>query len=237
MAVNTPQKFANDFWPTFNRLVATVIIISQVVILAIITLISFMFGFIEDNPIAFAGIVSAQVILGTLASIGISKLASRPIRDLLAAIIHVSGEPTASTPPNPNDARFAKNGFKDVLQTIYELALHDEQPVAVISSGPATAATALTPAQIAKPVTSSLEAALNETSCGFVVMNHERAITFSNKAAPLNIDSNGVSKLSLLFNGQETLDAWLDDCDKNAVHAEHTWSRVPNKLGRRTSFI
>jgi signal transduction histidine kinase len=82
-----------------------------------------------------------------------------------------------------------------------------------------------------------LEAALNETSCGFVVMNHERKITFSNKAAPLNVDSNGVSSLSLIFNGQETLDAWLEDCDKNAVHAERTWSRISNKLpeeeGRR----
>jgi len=61
-------------------------------------------------------------------------------------------------------------------------------------------------------------------------MNHERTITFSNRAAPLNIDSNGVSTLSLLFNGPETLAVWLEDCDKNAVHAERTWSRVPNKL-------
>ena len=237
MAVDKPQKFANDFWPAFNRLATTIIVVAQVVVLLIITAIAFLFGFIEDNPVAFGGIISAQVILGTLASIIIYRLASRPIRDLLAAIIHVSGQPTASTPPNPNDQRFAKNGFKDVLQTIYELASTDKAPATVISSGPASSLASVTPVQIEKPVTSSLEAALNETSCGFVVMNHQRVITFSNKSAPLNVNSDGVSSLSLLFNGQETLDAWLDDCDKNAVHAERTWSRVPNKLpeeeGRR----
>ena len=37
MAVNTQPKFAKDFWPYFNRLVATVIVVAQLVILAIIS--------------------------------------------------------------------------------------------------------------------------------------------------------------------------------------------------------
>ena len=61
-------------------------------------------------------------------------------------------------------------------------------------------------------------------------MDQSRQITFSNNAAPINIGTDGVASLSLIFNGQETLDAWLDDCERNAVHAERTWSRIPNKL-------
>jgi len=238
MAVTTP-KFAKDFWPYFYKVVATVIVISQLVILLVIAAVLYMFGFLESNPLAFGGILTAEAILGTVSSIAIYKLAAQPIKDMLAAVVHVSGEPTATTPPNPNDKRFEQSGFKDVLQTIYQLASKDDATAGtVLSSAPAVAQPMQTlPIPIAKPATTMLESALNETSCGFVVMNHERVITFSNKAAPLNVDANGVSSLSLIFNGQETLEAWLDDCEKNAVHAERTWSRISNKLpeeeGRR----
>ena len=229
MAVNKPQKFAKDFWPYFYRVIATVIATSQVIVLIVIAAILYMFDFYETNMLAFVGILVAEAILGTVSSIAIYKLASQPIKDLLAAVVHVSGEPTATTPPNPNDKRFEQSGFKDVLQTIYQLASNNKEPVITLSSAPAATAVT-TPVFVAKPATTMLESALNETSCGFVVMNHERKITFSNKAAPLSVDSNGVSSLSLIFNGQETLDAWLDDCDENAVHAERIWSRIPNKL-------
>jgi signal transduction histidine kinase len=219
VAVVSQQKFAKDFWPYFNRVVTTVIITSQIIMLIVIATILFMFGFIGSNLLAFVSILTAQVILGTFISLAIYQLATQPIKDLLAAVVHVSGEPTATTPPNPNDARFEKSGFKDVLQTIYELASNEATDAPAIGSVP-----------LITPANTMLETALNETSCGFVVMNHARKITFSNKAAPLIIDSNGVSSLSLLFNGQETLAAWLEDCDKNAVHAERTWARVPNKL-------
>lgn len=227
MAVTAPQKFAKDFWPYFSHSMTARIVVIQLVILITTAGILFLFDFQKSNLLAFASILSAQTILGAVGSIIVYRLLSRPFRDVLAAIIHVSGEPTATTPPNPNDERFEKSGLKDVLQTIYTLA-SDEKSSEIVTT--ATANPQNSP-------TAMIEAALNETSCGFVVMNHERKITFSNKAAPTNIDSDGISSLSLLFNGQETLDAWLEDCDKNAVHAERTWSRVPNKLpeeeGRR----
>jgi len=226
MAVTTP-KFAKDFWPSFNKLIARTITISQLIMLVLVGTALYMIGIFDRDPWAFLGILTGQTILGTIASVIIFKFISRPLRDLIAAVVHISGEPTATTPPNPNDQRFAKNGLKDVLQTIYELSSS--------AAAPATAAELATPVQSSP--TAMIEAALNETSCGFVVMNHERTITFANKAAPTNIDSNGVMSLSLLFNGIETLDAWLIECDKAAVHAERTWARIPNKLpeeeGRR----
>ncbi|MBC7564790.1 HAMP domain-containing histidine kinase [Candidatus Saccharibacteria bacterium] len=240
MAVNKPQKFARDFWPYFNRIVVTVIIISQFIILLAMAAILYMFDFLETNLLAFIGILSAQLILGLATAFAVYKLAAQPIKDVLAVVLHISGDPTTMTPPNPNDTRFEQSGFKDVLQTIYSLASdHDKTPNEAIVSMPTTIleAAVVAPQPMIRPATTMLEAALNETSCGFVVMNHERKITFSNKAAPLSISSDGVSSLSLIFNGQETLDAWLEDCDKNAVHAERLWSRISNKLpeeeGRR----
>jgi signal transduction histidine kinase len=226
---NEPQKMAKDFWPHFNRGIALLIVIIQILILLAIAALLYFVGFFNENPLAFAGTLVAQTILGVVASAIIYRFVARPVKDLLAAIIHVSGEPTATTPPNPNDERFARSGFKQVLQTIYELASNDTPTKPAASTAPSTSVIAATPQSQTSP-SQLIETALNETICGFVVMNHERKITFSNKAAPVNIDQNGVASLGLLFNGADTLDTWLDECDKTAVHAEHTWSRVPDRL-------
>lgn len=228
VALEKPQKMAKDFWPHFNRGVAIVIVVTQILILVAIAALLYFLGFFENNPIAFAGTLVAQTILGVIASAIIYRFVARPIKDLLSAIIHVSGEPTNTTPPNPNDQRYERNGFKAVLQTIYELAANGSQPSATETAAQGTSSTpsAVTPSTTAHV----MEAALNETLAGFVVMNHERKITYSNKAAPVDIGTDGNAKLNLLFNGQDSLEAWLAECDKNAVHAEKTWTRVPDKL-------
>jgi signal transduction histidine kinase len=144
----------------------------------------------------------------------------RPTSDLLAAIIHVAGEPTDKTPPNPNDKRYERNGFKQALQTLYELALsHQESPTSDILSVPT-----------AQSARDTLSAALDATTSGFVVLDHDRRISYSNKSAPIHTDQDNHVSLALLFNGTDTLDAWLDDCEQHAVHAEHVWTRVPDRL-------
>ena len=237
MAVTKQPKFAKDFWPQKRRSIVALIVITQIVTLGTTAAILYLFGFLQTHPTAFASVLAAQAVLGSVVSLGIYLAMARPLKDILAAIIHVSGEPTTTTPPNPNTGKFEKSGFKDVLQTIYQLASENESRQSTAAPKTAESAVNAPAPQNERHLSAFLESALNETSCGFVVMNHERKITFSNNAAPLNINTDGVASLSLLFNGQETLDSWLDDCDKNAVHAEHTWARIPNKLpeeeGRR----
>jgi len=231
MAITRP-KLAKDFWPYFNNVVGTVIVVSQIIVIALIAAILYIIGFLNYNPYAFFGVILTEAVFGTLGSLAVYYVVSRPVRDMLAAVVHVSGEPTTTPPPNPNDGRFQKNGFKEVLQTIYQLAGNETSSLSVPSIPADSNAMPLPP-----NAASVLENALNDTSCGFVIMNQKRDITFANKAAPINLEPNGDRSLSLIFNGQETLDAWLADCEKNAVHAERTWARVPNKLpeeeGRR----
>lgn len=232
MAVDKSPKMAKEFWPKFNRGVAILIIALQILIILAIAALLYFIGFFKENPLGFATTLVAQTILGVVASAILYKFVARPIKDLLAAIIHVSGEPTTTTPPNPNEKRFAKSGFKNVLQTIYEMASNEapvQQEVNTREAGTQTAETASTAPETVTP-SNLIERALDETKCGFVVMNHERKITFANKAAPVNLDKESQSVLTLLFNGEDTLDAWLDECDKNAVHAERTWTRVADKL-------
>lgn len=221
-------RFGKDFWPFFNKGVIIIIISVQLFVLLVLAAILYFSGIFHSNGTVFIVALSAQTILGLTASLLVYRVVARPMKDLLAAVMHVSGERTDTTPPNPNSTRFEKNGFKDILLTIYELASKRDEALAVTESNETS------PSVIPS---GHVEKALDETLTGFVTMDNARTITYANKAAPVNVTTEGVTKLSLLFNGQDTLENWLADCEQHAVHAERTWSRIPNKLpeeeGRR----
>lgn len=243
MELKKPQRLAKDFWPIFHRKAVMLVTASQIVLAIFITLLLIMFGLHSSNPILFSIIIFAFFALSIVAQIIMYIYLARPAKDLIAAIVHITGEPTVSTPPNPNDKRYEKNGFKDVLQTLYELASkqHSEE-IAVNPPAQATDLTQPTPSQIAAPASSStgqdlLRSALDETVCGFIVMDKDRRVTFSNKSAPIKVTQDGHSQLDLLFPERDTLDMWLDECEKSAVKTERSWTRIPDRLpdqeGRR----
>lgn len=219
-------QLVKDFWPRFKRGAVVIIIILQLLILIALAVLLNSFGFFKDNPLGVAGALVANAVLGIVASVIIYHVVAKPIKHLLAALIHIAGEPTNQTPPNPNEAHFQKNGFKPVLQTIYQLAADTPDPIAEGSAntatGPQTAITSSTKALV--------DAALDSTICGFVVMNPERKITYANKAAPLRVDTNGIQSLELIFGDSDSIEKWWDECEHAAVHAERTWTRIPNKL-------
>jgi len=223
MAVKgTPQqKLAKDFWGHFSHSVVASIIVIQVIFILITTGLVYLSGLFATHFMLSILIIVTQTIFASVFSVIVFGLIARPLKDLLAAVIHVSGEPTVTTPPNPNDSRFANSGFKDALQTIYQLA-GGEIKTPLTTDAPVSETLLAT--------SNVLELALSETSCGFVVFNKNRSIIYSNKAAPVNIDQSGSSKLGLYFSGSDTLDAWLDECEESAYHEEHVWTRIPDRL-------
>lgn len=201
----------------------TLTVIIQIVGLAISATILFLFDIFNANPMASIVLIASQLTIGIVASILLFGILSQPIKDILAVIIHISGDRTATPPPNPNDINYEKNGFKDVLQTLYNLA--SSRPVNDESSA------VTEPTDI--PTTGAqefIQTALDKTICGFVVMDQNRSIVYANKAAPISVDRDGKSNLNLVFNGQDTLDSWLAECEKSAVRAENTWTRIPDRL-------
>ena len=220
MAVTPMAKLIRDYLPAFKRGAVVRIIFMNLLIGGAVAA-----GLIVTNTFAAEStalwIVAGSVfIAGTLSNIILLAYAAKPAKDLLSAIVHISGEPTDKTPPNPNQKRYARNGFKQALQTIYELAQKDTATSAQTSDVSVSADSA----------TNALTAALNATPTGFAVLNHERQLTFTNASAPVKTGTDGTKSLSLMFTGTDTLDAWLDDCDQHAVHAEHIWTRIPDRL-------
>lgn len=228
MAITEKPQLVKDFFPRFKRGAVILIIILQVTILLAIAVSLQYFGFFKNSPLAFVTTLVAQSVLGIIASLIVFRFVAQPIKYLLAAITHIAGEPTTTTPPNPNEQHFIKNGFKPVLQTLYQLASDTPNPIA---DGEAQIAKSTSTGQIIHADTkATIESALDATICGFVVMNSERKITYANKATPLRIDQEGVQYLDLLFNENDTIEKWWDECNEKAVRAEHMWPRIPNKF-------
>jgi signal transduction histidine kinase len=228
MAIAQPPQLVKDFFPKFKRAAIVLIIALQVIILLAIAIALHYFGFFNDNPLAYVSTLVAQSVLGVVASLILFQFIARPIKNLLAAITHIAGEPTSTTPPNPNETHFVKNGLKPVLQTIYQLASATPDPIADGEKNIGLAISAVH--TVSAETKASVEAALDATICGFVIMNQDRSIAYANKATPLRIDSDGVQSLDLLFNEHDTIQKWWDECEATAVRAERTWTRISNKL-------
>lgn len=229
--LNQKPQLVKDFWPRFKNNVTILIVALQIGVLLVFTSIFFALGWFENDPILAVGLLAAQAILGMFVSIIVYLFSAQPGKHILAALTHVAGEPTTSTPPSPNARQFEKSGFKSVLQTIYQLAAGTPDPLA--QKG--IQATELSLTQAASPPTPQtartlVEQALDTTICGFVIMDRSRKIVYANKATPIRMSTDGVQSLDLLFGDNDTIDLWWNQCEASAVHAEKTWSRVPNKL-------
>lgn len=150
------------------------------------------------------------------ASIGMNLLLTSqllvPLKDLMNTLTHISGEPTQTTPPNPNAERFEHDGLKPVLQLIYKLALGENEK------------------KQSPKHTYPLSKALENTAAGFAILSTKQDIVYANSKAPIHTNPDGKKTIDLIFDDDISLSTWLKDCEENAVHAEHTWERVADKI-------
>lgn len=225
MELKRPPKQANQFWHSFFKQKVIIIVITQIIVSLSVGLALILTNTLTVSSIILWIIVISLLLVSVTTSLLIFNSSVRPTRDLLAAILNVSGERTDLTPPNPNTKKNEKSGFRDALQTIYKLSSSQNETKPAIE----------VKTDVPQPL--DIFTALDMTTCGFVALDNKRKIIYSNKPAPIHTDSDGVKTLDLLFNGNDTLDTWLDTCEEHAIHAEHVWTRIPDQLpnqeGRR----
>lgn len=215
MAVKPPQMI-RDYWPRFRSRAIALIVLMQVAATLAVGCALIIAG-VTSVSIAFW--ITLIAILAT--NIGINVLLFTqlftPMKDLTSALTHVSGEPSVVTPPNPNARHFERDGFKPLLQLIYELASDNKESVgeAVKSDEPSMA---------------DLATALNNTQAGFIVLDTTGSVIYANKHAPVRTEPDGKVTIELLADDDFNLTKWLKDCEENAVHTERIWQRVANKV-------
>lgn len=205
----TPQ-FVKDFWPRFSAKTATLSLILSLGSLIPMAITLYVSGIFGSNIMLAVILLFVQFVSVYLLLFAFAAFATRPTKYLLSALTFVTGERDGSTPPNANETRFKKTGLSAAIEAIYS-AFSQE----VVASS-----TTLDTTQ------KSLGVVLDTLTSGVVAFNESRTITYSNKAAPVTLTSDGVATLTLNFRPDNALEEWWDECEETTVHAEKTWYRV-----------
>lgn len=216
MAVE-PKKIApiRSYWPHFHKQSILLTILMQLIVTVVVGSVLVASGSFSITNVLLWVTLFAVYITSLGVNMLLLSVVTEPTKNLMNAITHVSGEPTTTTPPNPNAKRFARSGFRETLQLIYELSAQANK-----ATEPATP----------DESTKTLKSALDSTLTGFVILDSKRQVVYSNQHAPVASDRSGTPTLELIFSNEQSLDDWLKDCEEHAVHAEKTWARISNKL-------
>ena len=209
------QPMVRDYWPHFNRRANTIAILIQLAIVSAISLALVAGGIHPTSSVFIVTIIVIGALTITL-NLMLVKVLLKPLRDVSAALTHISGEPTDVTPPNPNAEQFEGSRFKPLLDLIYKLA-----------SSEATAKSISAPASGSEP---ALSAAFDRAKASVVTMSGDGTITYASKAAPVTTDSDGNRSLELVFDVDQSIDQWREASVDRLVKAHQSWRRIPNRL-------
>lgn len=203
-----------DYWPRYSRRAMVITVMMQIVIALIVGLSLIIAGLSPATP-AFMIIIVAVVASTTGLNIILVNLLLTPLKDLAAALTHVSHEPSVVTPPNPNGKFYEREGFKPLLQLIYQLAANEQ------TIGPESGEH--------QPV-ELLPRALTHTKAGVVIMNSQSEILYHSPKAPVSTNPEGKKQLNLIFEDSIDFDTWRQQVVSKSMRADNSWLRVADKL-------
>ncbi len=208
--VNKPLM--RDYWRKYRARVYIIVTCAQVSIVLIIMLALQLTNIMNLSLLMFFAVSFIAAAAQNIITIILIHVIGRPFHDLVQAIVHVAGEPTATTPPNPNIHTYDRDGFKDILQTVYELATRNEEEQK--------------PSQSNDIIMTGIE----NSSTGIAILDKDRKVVFHNSHAPITKNLKDEDILQLIFQEDDSLEKWLDRNQKNKLSSEHVWTRVANKL-------
>ena len=214
---NRPEPQIRDYWRRYQRTARAIVVLMEIVVTLIVGL-ALMFSNVDPRGLAFWATMAATLLAGGALNFFMLDFLLTPLRDLAMAVTNAAGEKPTDALANPNAPRYSKNGFKPLLQFIYEHARSEEDSKTEEGKAPAY------------PQLKRLESALHESNTGFIIMDAHGKIQFANHAAPVKHDTNDVPQLELLFETNNTFSDWLANCRETAVRSEQSWIRVPNRI-------
>lgn len=216
MAVKQPKPPAKvgQYWPRYKK--RGIVYTSAVQMIASLIIIGALVaaGIIESEITLLIILITTFFATTILNVILVSQLLS-PLKELSAALTHISGEHTIVKPPNPNDKHYERDGLKPLLQLIYSVS---SERASGGNNGD----------EVNPQV--NIDEALATLPVGFIALNQERQVIYANKAAPIRVDSDGNQNIELLFDKSDDLNAWIDKCSQSSVQAEKIWQRISNKI-------
>jgi len=219
-----PEPQIRDYWKRYHRSAMITTTLMEILVTLVIGF-ALLVGGISPEKESFWITMFATLVTTTLLNYVIIDLLLAPLRDLAMAITTSAGQKPTHPLANPNIERYRKNGFRPVLQYIYETSAEKSQPQPEFENSPNS------------EESHRLATALDQTNAGIIIMNASGKIVYANHSAPVKKDTSDTLQLDLLFERESAFDDWLATCRDSAVHAEQSWLRVPDRIvgeeGRR----
>ena len=215
------KPLMRDFWTKFRR--RTYIFITAAQITTIVAILAGM-EFIGLLNLGWIGIAVLGFIMSALlnaVTITLIHLLGRPFRDLVKAIVLVSGEPSTEAPPNPNDYAGQNDGFKDILQTVYEMSAHGNSEPVKLTETTGT-------------VDEVVKAGLEGIKTGVMILDASNKVLYHNGSAPVRTNMDESLAVDLFFPENDELITWLQNARNDSFSAERQWTRVSDKLPGET---
>jgi len=175
--------------------------------------------------------IPTSIILAIVLSYVMTNMALEPLTLLRQAILHVSPENKTVAPPNIAQAALGRELLSNLTLQVYQLA----------SSEGLSASNHDVSRTIA-------ETAIENLPMPIIVIGKDQNILYANHATQDYIETkdqlvgkNVYSSFDLDFPSEQTLDAWLKDCQANKVTASNTWYRVklprPEKEAKQLDLV
>lgn len=213
----TPQQVSliRDYIPTLKRRMLLTIILPAILIGLVCALLLLLTGNLSYETPTF-WIISVSVgLLSGASNLLIFIYTAAPTNDLMHAIARVSGESTSGSMPNPHDKKYVKNGLSAALQAVYNL---DSQQLTKETNATEAVETS----------SPSILHSLDRMHGSLIALNASREVTYASRSSPLQT-VDGALQPQLMFNGKDSLDAWISECEASAVKAERSWQRIPDR--------
>ena len=200
-----------DYWPRFRRYAVSVTILMQIAGTLALASALLVTGTVRPST-TFWITLFALLFTSIAINLILMNILTTPLRNLATALTHIAGEPTATPLPQPNARHYEREGFKPLLQLVYQLGAKETEEA------------------VEQKPSADFAAAMENTDAGFVILNAHQDVLFANTKAPVRAEPGGSTRLDLVFDEEPNLSEWIKDCEEHAVNASRTWRRVANKL-------
>ena len=212
-----PVSLIMEYTPKLQRRMLLTILLPGVLIGLACALLLMTYEVAQPDHPVFWLISIGVTVLSMASNLLLFVYTSSPTDDLLRAIARVSGESSNGPLPNPYDQKYVKNGLSAALQAVYNLDSQQSKR----NTAEATTTEGL-------HTTSSVLHSLDRMKGSLITLDANHTVVYASKASPLHT-VDGKLEPQLLFNGRDTLLAWLEECETSAVKAEHYWRRIPDR--------
>lgn len=173
--------------------------------------------YLASGNLADALLVATPVaVLQILTTLVLLHFTLEPLDILSRAITQVSGQANDVIPPNLNGTRHAKTALKDMVDTIYRLATGIDV---------APHQTTLDETRI-----KTMIGLIEDFPFGIVGLDIKGKVLYGNRAAPLAAGESGDKIVKLMFEGEDSLEKWLESAPTRGIGELKTWPRVQNVL-------